>query len=354
MARRVGPSIVRVEGPDGLSHGFVFGSDRFVVAPLGVVQAARGLVVVAPNGDRRRPRVAVTDPDHDLALLELASPITDAAPLSPSPSKIERGTTVLAFGATDLGGLADAVTLGTISRVQGDRFQASARTSFHATWGSPLVDCEGRVVGVASTWAGGEALRVGVVRALVDRAASPSEYTPGWSMAHPSAGTLLSLGTDLPWLGGYLGVSAVGEDRYELSLRAGAAARIDVPKVGQLSYDQQAGVRVMGDARFGYRALLNEGFLGVYLVPTIGVVGGWQRTWVNQVRQRVAISSCPAGSSCPVESETTKRDERDRLWLAPVLGAALRFGPGEIGYSLELDPRKPAASLHTITFGLQF
>src|SRR5262245_40325239 len=126
LARTVAPSLVRVEGPGGFAYGFVFKKGKIVVAPLGVVEAGRGIIVRGPTRDVRHARVAVADPDHDIALLEIATPLPGARPLEPSTERLERGTTVLGFAAVEIDAAPDAVTPGVITRVEGDRFQTSA------------------------------------------------------------------------------------------------------------------------------------------------------------------------------------------------------------------------------------
>jgi len=301
----------------------------------------------------RRARVALADPDHELAVIEIATPLPDATPLQASTAPLERGATVLTFAAPGGEGKADAVTPGTITRVTGDRFLASARVAFHPSWGSPLVDCEGRVVGAAAGSFGDEGIRVSVLGALAERAPTAPEYSPGWSIAHPAVGMQLSYGGSAPWVGGYLGTSLVNDDRLELSLHGGVLARADMADTRQPSYDLHQGIRVLSDMRVGYRMLLDEGFFPIYLVPSLGAVGGWETRWRTSVREQITGTTCSPGAPCAVERTSTNTSEGSRLWLAPVVGTALRIGPLEVGYSLELDVRHPKASMHSLMFGVQ-
>ncbi len=349
LARRVAPSVVRVEAPGGVATGFVFGSDRLVIAPLTVVEAGRGIVIHGRAGDVRRPTVRLADPDHDIALLEMASPLPGALPLAPSSEPIERGTTALAVGTTELLAPADAFSPGTITRVTGDRFLTSARVGFHATWGSPLLDCEGRVLGVANSFSD-EALRVDALPALVERASLAAEYSPEWTVA-PGIGLAFSYGPRGPWLGASLGAALVHDDRVEISARGQVFAFLhpDEPEK-----PKDTGLALGLDARVGYRFMLTEGMLPLYFVPSVGAIGTLQWRWRTEASAAVNMADCSPSDSCPMEQQYSTRLLGDRAWISPVLGAAFRLAPLELGYSLRLDSHELSGSTHMVTFGVQF
>ena len=353
IAARLLPSIVMVEGPGGAARGFVIGSDRLVAAPLAVVEAGRGILVRGPSGEARHATVKVADPDHGLALLELPTSLPGSRPLETATTPLTLGATVFAFSAPLVDGAADMVLPGVVTRIAGDTFNASARLSFHPSWGSPLVDCAGGVVGMAATFGGDEVVRAAVLPALVERAPSEPEYSSGWSLAHPSTGLLLAYGSGGAWLGASLGTSLVGDDRYELSVRGELFAYLEPATRNSALQVEDTALRVDADVRVAYRFLLNEGFAPVYLVPSVGVVGGWERWWRNETIAQVTGSDCSPSSPCPVEQVDARRVLGDRARVAPVFGAALRLTPLEIGYSLELDVNEPLGSTHTLLFGLQ-
>src|SRR4030095_769229 len=104
----------------------------------------------------------------------------------------------------------------------------------------------------------------------------------------------------------------------------------------------------------GYRFMLNEGGeLPVYLTPTVGLVGGYERWWETPSHEVITDSPCSTLQPCNVESWTETRT-LDMIYLRPSIGVALQLGPGEIGYTLQLDVDKPGNSTHQWYLGLQF
>jgi hypothetical protein len=130
-------------------------------------------------------------------------------------------------------------------------------------------------------------------------------------------------------------------------------ALLEPEPTDKLNYTVDRGLRLQLDARIGHRFQLSDGFMPFYFAPTIGAVGGWERRWQDQSRQQTR-AGCAPGAACPVDRVNTTIHVGDRAWVQPVLGAALRWGPAELGYSLQLDPKHPAASTHALTFGIQF
>jgi len=353
LAQRVLPSVVTVEGPGGAARGFVVGSERLVAVPLSVVEAGRGILVRGASGDKRRPKVVATDPDHDLALIELGTALPGAHPLEIAATALTLGTTIFGFSGADLQAAADMVMPGVVTRVAGDTFNATSRLSFHPSWGSPIVDCAGRVVGISVEPGGDEAVRAAVLPRLIEDAADAPEYSSGWSLAHPSTGLLFAYDRGGAWLGASLGMSLVGDDRFELSVRGEVFAFLEPATRQPEPQTTPSALRVDADARVAYRFLLNEGFAPIYLVPSVGIVAGWERWWQRDDLEQVTDSACSPRKPCQVEQETTNRVLGDRARVAPVVGTALRLAPLELGYSLELDVHELTASTHTFLVGLQ-
>src|SRR5215472_2616371 len=96
--RRVKPSIVRIERPDGaLGTGFFFSDAQHVATALHVVDLGRGVFVHLADGRAVQASVVAVDTDHDLAILVLEGGAVDVTPLAPAPAP-EVGSPTLAVG----------------------------------------------------------------------------------------------------------------------------------------------------------------------------------------------------------------------------------------------------------------
>ncbi len=160
---RVSPGVVYVQAGNGSGSGFVVGTDGSIVTNDHVVQGADGNVSVrfTENGDPLPARVVGTDPSTDLAVLDV-----DA-------SKVEGGVKPLQLGESDslrpgepaiaIGspfGLQGTVTSGIVSAL-GREIQAPNGFTISGVIqtdaainpgnsGGPLLDGDGRVIGVNS------------------------------------------------------------------------------------------------------------------------------------------------------------------------------------------------------------
>ncbi|MBX9389793.1 trypsin-like peptidase domain-containing protein [Streptomonospora halotolerans] len=165
VAQRVSPSVVLIQdgGSGGLSgngSGFVIEDDH-VVTNNHVASALAGsdIEVVYSDGRASGARIVGTEPASDLAVLELADPI-DVQPLEFGDSAgVTVGDQVIAIGAPL--GLAGTVTSGIISAVDRpvslgegegpgaaiEALQTDAAIN-PGNSGGPLVDAQGRVIGV--------------------------------------------------------------------------------------------------------------------------------------------------------------------------------------------------------------
>jgi putative serine protease PepD len=188
VAAQVLPSVVSVEASAGrqsvTGSGFVFDSSGHILTNNHVVANARRLDVVLSTGRRLRAEIVGTDPANDLAVLLVRGLPHDVRPLPLGGSSEARvGDSVLAVGSPL--GLAGTVTAGIISAVDrevelggpGKRiraFQTDASIN-PGNSGGPLVDMQGRVVGVTTAIAAlsGHERSVGIGFAIpIDRAES--------------------------------------------------------------------------------------------------------------------------------------------------------------------------------------
>jgi S1-C subfamily serine protease len=164
VVEKVKSSVVTVHCGDALGSGFaidagsVQGYDTAIITNHHVIEECTvqgGPNAYASQGDRKFPSKLWTwDEEHDVALLYLSGGLTplQAAP----PAKV--GDPVVAIGSPY--GLEGTVTTGIISRIETSWYQTSASIN-PGNSGGPLLDRQGRVLGINSITIGGGGSGIG-------------------------------------------------------------------------------------------------------------------------------------------------------------------------------------------------
>jgi S1-C subfamily serine protease len=175
--QRVGPGVVQITATSdtqangslggeqqALGSGFVIDKAGHIVTNYHVVEGAAEVDVSFSNGDRVRASIVGTDPSSDIALLQV-----DMAPGALTPielgdsDRVNVGDPVVAIGNPF--GLDRTVTAGIVSAIQREIqapngfpidhvIQTDAAIN-HGNSGGPLLDAQGRVIGVNSQIQGG-------------------------------------------------------------------------------------------------------------------------------------------------------------------------------------------------------
>ncbi|HZQ65901.1 MAG TPA: trypsin-like peptidase domain-containing protein [Gaiellaceae bacterium] len=139
--------------------GFVYDSAGHVVTNEHVVDGARSASVQLWNGKTYKATVVGSDPSTDLAVLRIDAPPAELHPLSLGDSGALRvGQAVVAIGSPF--GLEESVTAGIVSALHRemtapnnftitDSIQTDAAIN-HGNSGGPLLDLDGKVIGVTS------------------------------------------------------------------------------------------------------------------------------------------------------------------------------------------------------------
>jgi serine protease Do len=170
--------LIRVTGQSGRGgqgSGFVFRGNH-IVTNAHVVSNASEVQVRFSRGQWRTASVVGTDPSSDLAVIEIQNPPQYAGALSLVESEPAIGTEAVAIGSPY--GFEGSVTSGLVSGVNRsipapngytipDAIQTGAPVN-PGNSGGPLVNLDGRVIGVISS-GGGENLAFAISAALVKR-----------------------------------------------------------------------------------------------------------------------------------------------------------------------------------------
>ena len=165
VADRVLPSVVRINASGGtdltgigaLGSGVVYRSDGYIITNEHVIQGAQAVEVLLSDGDRFEAEVVGVDALNDLAVLRIDARDLPAVALRPTNEPVRVGETVIAIGSPF--GFDATVTAGIVSALNRDLRLPNSSDTIPAVIqtdaainpgnsGGPLVDLQGRLVGI--------------------------------------------------------------------------------------------------------------------------------------------------------------------------------------------------------------
>jgi hypothetical protein len=342
-----------------------------VVTAFSLISQGRPVTVVARDGTHVGARLLARDEAYDLAVLELPEPVPGAAPLSPAPeTSVRVGAPVVALGHPFAGVsrllgergeglLAWSVSQGTIGAVNDAGVQADlALTAGHA--GAPLLDCEGRVIGMIAG-AGllsadlGLVARVGRADDLIEAGGEPEDFLGDLDLHFGLGGALIIDEDGQVTPGFYLTLGATLFDRISWMNRVGLFfGGLDDPMGDVLSQDREL-VRIT--SLLGWRFFIDvAGFTTLYIEPAGGI--SITREEIETRRVAVVPTGDPACTPSGTESCAMADIERTSAseWLVrPAVGLTFLLGGNlELGYTFELGlDTDPIETYHVIRLGLQ-
>jgi serine protease Do len=173
--------VPRQPQPGGTGSGFVFDDQGHILTNNHVVEGAEKITVTFNDGVEATAKVVGTDPQSDVAVIKADNSHYRSLPRG-SSSKLRVGDLVMAVGSPF--GLSQSVTTGIISATERNDVHINEYESFLQTdaainpgnSGGPLVDMNGRVVGVNSAIVTGSSGNDGVGFAIpIDLAANVAE-----------------------------------------------------------------------------------------------------------------------------------------------------------------------------------
>jgi serine protease Do len=139
---------------NNLGSGVIVSTEGYVLTASHVIEGADEIQVALASGEECKANVIGSDPPTDIAVLRIESKKTLPAAVLADSDKLEVGDLVLAMGNPfDVG---QTVTLGLVSALGRGGFRISGYENFIQTdaainpgnSGGPLLDAEGRVVGI--------------------------------------------------------------------------------------------------------------------------------------------------------------------------------------------------------------
>jgi S1-C subfamily serine protease len=159
VARQATPTVVGIAVGRGSGSGVIVRRDGVILTNAHVVGNARVVEVSLANGTRLPGRVLGRDPSIDIAVVDVDAQNLPVAPLGNS-DRLEVGQAAIAIGNPL--GLERTVTTGVVSAVNrsprgfelGGLVQTDAAIN-PGNSGGPLLDSQGRVIGINTAVAGG-------------------------------------------------------------------------------------------------------------------------------------------------------------------------------------------------------
>ncbi|MFO0897125.1 MAG: PDZ domain-containing protein [Pirellulales bacterium] len=242
---RVAPSLVRLQSVggaetvgdvlvgDGATTGIVVDPDGYIVSSeFSFAQKPVGIVAVLHDGTQLAARLVATDHSRRLALLKVTPPQPLPVPEAAPADSLEPGQWAIAVGRT-FETVRPNVSVGILSaldRVWGKALQTDAKIS-PANYGGPLLDVQGRVMGVL----------VPLSPQATGITAGVDWYDSGIGFAIPfdhiqRTWPRLRDGKDLH--AGLLGVSIRGQELYKPAVLAAARAGSPAAKAGLRADDE--------------------------------------------------------------------------------------------------------------------
>jgi putative serine protease PepD len=156
--RLAGKGVVEITAGQGQGSGFVYDSNGHIVTNAHVVEGSSSVSIKFSNGKAYSARVVGTDASTDLAVLKVDAPVSQLFPLTLGDSSSLVGDQVVAIGSPF--GLEGTVTSGIVSALHREMtspnnfaidnsIQTDAAIN-HGNSGGPLLNAEGKVVGVTA------------------------------------------------------------------------------------------------------------------------------------------------------------------------------------------------------------
>jgi hypothetical protein len=348
-------AVVRVESAAGFGAGFVFASPKHIATAFHLLAVGREVNVVFRDGRRLPAEVVATDPEHDLAILALAEP-AGTAPLLASTAPVGLGTPVLVIGhpqatkaSTDgrfKGLLGWNPSHGMVLKQGAERLQIDAPLN-HGDSGGPVLDRNGRVLGVATNSLGdglGFAVPMATLQALACRVGQEGAYQGRWTRDGTVA-ALLQASREGLLFGAGAGARFTYQDRWAIDTRLALLWTIGSPDLPSPILARSRW-RAYLEASFGHRFLPMVQPWPLYL----GVAAGGALA-VDRVSETRALLTKDA-TGAPALDIQRSSVLHPTAW--PLLSLSAETSALNLSYAVLLDVKEPAASFQRIALSVVY
>ncbi len=348
------PSLVHVQTPGATGTGFVVSDRHHVVTPLHVVNAARPVRVRVHGGAFVSARIVAVDPDADLALLRTTDSLAEPLRLHGPPAE---GSAILSIGPA-LVSVADehdtdehdnwAVTQGVLSAIGSERLQLA----LSGVLGGPIIDQEGRVVGIATSREGQTtfASLAEAIDDLIDAEPTQTAYRGRWRPLLEVQGTV-QVEDGQAFGGATLGMGALARDRFGIVGRVGMLAMSSQTQ-GTITARSTSRLTLALEAQ--YRLQIPSVSFPLHLVFGVGLWSAFEMTSETTERYSFPGGCDPTAEICDADRFTTVTSST--RWLArPALRLGINVGDAvSLSYGVQIDVRRPRNTAHTFNLGFSF
>lgn len=346
-------SVVRVESGLSVGAGFLAIDSTHVITSRSIILEGHGVRVVDASGNARSAEVIVNASDDDLALLELRSPLM-ARPLSIAEwSDVQVGSEVVVALFADVGRhrSRSEFVFGWASGAINARGDRNLQVDIaRGITGSPMVACDGSVVGVVRSQAMPEqtfltGAGAAALSDLASRVESPEGHegrvrlVPGVGLALAFEDQPSALEPDT-LAGVYLSLGVRVWDAFVVNARGHVLFASSEPT--GTSVLRRNAMRYRGDAYMAWRQLVVFGpGMGAHFELGAGAS-------VTLARDSVRTLEIAAGAPRFVDST-------NEVWRARPLGVFnIQMGVIKIGYQLEVEiEERDGHVYHLWTLGLE-
>ncbi len=356
LYRTLRPSfvVVRCMG-ERFGTGFGIGRAGRIATARHVVACARGLAVELRDGTLLEVRVAAMASEHDVALLEIIGPRAAEVPPLPvreEPAVIGEEVISVGFpvGPEENGPHELAVSRGIVGQRTDDRIVHDALISPGSS-GGPLLDGEGRAIGLSFAVPRGSAMALAVPishlsrlhRVTPENASDPRDpFRFGFDV-----GLLYEVEDVVPFhfAGIILSLWASAFDQFVATLNAVALGRF--PRTLEDGGVLVEGNRFAGELDLGYRLRIDNFPLVFELAGGISIASDH----VDRTRYELSVDdpTCdPSATRCPVSLFGVRTGDTSVL-ARPLLTLRISLGPVMVAYTALFDVERIEATAHRVT-----